>query len=532
MGMTETTGRHRSRIAGAVALLTTAIVLAGCSAGSNTPASAPAHGSAPRNGGAAPVYGPEAGGGGANGAGPAMDSGGKALRERVPARSFEPEIDPAETPQSTFAVDVDTASYGYARSLIEQGRRPDPSSVRPEEFINAFPQDYPQPDGDGFSVTLDGARMPTWYATTGVADMRIMRVGLQTRADDRGERPDAALTFVIDTSGSMGEPGKLDMVKQALHALIDRLRPTDSVAVVTFNSEATVQRSMTPVSQRSTLHKVVDRLHAGGSTYLEDGLVKGYRVARDGFRPGATNRVVLLSDGLANVGDTQAAPILDRVSEEAAKQITLLGVGVGNDYGDALMEQLADKGDGFVVYVSKVDQAEEVFTQQLPATVELRALDAKVQVTFNPQTVSRYRLIGYDNRLLNASDFRDDRVDGGEVAAGYTVTALYAVRLRDDGDLGGGSMVAQAQVRWQDPTTRQPGEVGQAITVGDLETPFTSAPATLRTCYAAGYFAELLRGNPYVQGMRMPDLAAAAEAAGEPEATDLARVIRAAARLD
>lgn len=258
-------------------------------------------------------------------------------------------------------------------------------------------------------------------------------------------------------------------------------------------------------------------------------------MARDGFRPGATNRVVLLSDGLANVGDTEASPILRQVREEADKQITLLGVGVGNDYGDVLMEQLADKGDGFVVYVSQRAEAEEVFTNRLPATVELRALDAKVQVTFNPQTVSRYRLIGYDNRLLDSSDFRNDRVDGGEVAAGYTVTALYAVRLRDDGGLGGDGVVAQTQVRWHDPTSQAPGEAGRTVTVASLDPPFSAAPATLRTCFAAGYFAELLRGNPYAQGMRMSDLATAADAAGEsgdPQATDLARVIRAASRLD
>ena len=153
-------------------------------------------------------------------------------------------------------------------------------------------------------------------------------------------------------------------------------------------------------------------------------------MARDGLRPGATNRVVLLSDGLANVGDTAASPILSQVKENAAKQITLLGVGVGHQYGDQLMEQLADQGDGYVIYVSDLDDTRAAFREQLPATIPIRALDAKVQVSFDPQTVAAYRLIGYDDRALADSAFRDDRVDGGEVFAGHTVTALYTVRLQ------------------------------------------------------------------------------------------------------
>jgi Ca-activated chloride channel family protein len=439
---------------------------------------------------------------------------------------FATEVDPAVDPRSTFAMDVDTASYGYARNLINQGQRPDPRNIRPEEFVNSFREDYPQPGGNGFTVGLDGTRLPGTHHPRSDGDVRLVRVGLQTRAEDRTGRPDAALTLVIDVSGSMGDPGKLDMVKQALHTLVDQLRPTDSVAIVTFSDDARVVRPMTRVAQRGDLHAAVDELNVQSSTNLEAGLVTGYRVAREGFRAGSTNRVILLSDGLANVGDTAAAPILTQVREAASKQITLLGVGVGNDYGDALMEQLADRGDGYVVYLSELAQARKVFVEQLPAALTIRALDAKVQVTFDAHTVAGYRLIGYDDRLLADSSFRNDRVDGGEVGPGHSVTALYTVRLRP----GASGTVAQALIRWQDPAGKQPHEASDTVTVSDLGGSFTAAPPRLRVCYAAAYFAEALRHSPYGSEVHLGDLAQIASRAADQiedaEVTDLAAVIR------
>lgn len=442
------------------------------------------------------------------------------------ADGFATEVDPASQPDSTFAMDVDTASYGYARNLLSQGQRPDPQTIRPEEFVNSFREDYRQPGGNGFTVALDGTRLPTSHHPRADGDVRLLRIGLQTRADDLTERPDAALTLVIDVSGSMGEPGKLDMVKQALHTLIDQLRPTDSVAVVTFSDEARVVRPMTRIERRADLHAAVDGLAVQDSTNLEAGLVTGYRVARDGFRAGATNRVILLSDGLANMGDTEAAPILAQVREAAAKQITLLGVGVGNDYGDALMEQLADHGDGYVVYISELTQARKVFVEQLPAALTIRALDAKVQVTFDPGTVAGYRLIGYDDRVLDASAFRNDHVDGGEVGPGHSVTALYTVRLRR----GASGPVAHTQIRWQDPVTREPHESSGAIDVAGLDGSFDAATPRLRVCYVAAYFAESLRHSPYGSEVRLADLARiasqAADQTDDPAVTDLAALIR------
>jgi Ca-activated chloride channel family protein len=437
-----------------------------------------------------------------------------------------PEIDAADQPTSTFAMDVDTASYGYARRTLRDDRRPEASTVRPEEFVNAFRQDYTEPDGNGFTVRADGARLPQSQRTAG--DTRLLRIGLQTRHDDVATRADAALTFVVDVSGSMGEPGKLDLVKDALKTLIEQLRPSDAVAVVAYDDTARTLRKMTSVRERGALLDAVDGLRVGGSTNLEAGLVRGYEVARDGFRAGASNRVVLLSDGLANVGDTDAPPILARVREAAAKQISLLGVGVGSDYGDALMEQLADQGDGFVVYVSEPEQARRVFVDRLPATLAVRAMDAKVQVTFEPAAVSSYRLIGYDDRTLNTSAFRDDRVDGGEVGPGHSVTALYAVRLHENA----AGRVARARVRWLDPKSREAHETAASVDVRDLSGQLEAASPRLRVCYAAAYFAEALRGSRYGTEVRLTDLAGIAErAARDPEVSDLVSLIRRAEEL-
>lgn len=434
-------------------------------------------------------------------------------------------VDPDREPRSTFAVDVDTASYGFARRQILDGVRPDPQTVRPEEFLNAFQQDYPQPAGDGFTVSIDGARMPRSHRVLEDGPVRLMRIGLQTRADDPATRPDAALTFVIDVSGSMAEPGRLDLVQDALHALVDQLRETDEVAIVAYESEAHVLRKMTPVRSRAVLHRAIDQLAPGGSTNLEAGLVTGYRTARDGFVEGATNRVILLSDGLANVGNTDAEPILRQIREEAAKKIALLGVGVGSEYGDALMERLADSGDGFVTYIAEREQARQLFVRRLPATLTVRALDAKVQVTFDPETVESYRLVGYDDRRIAASGFRNDRVDGGEVGPGHSVTALYVLRLRADH-----GPVAQARVRWLDPQTREAQEAARTVSVEDLTGDFAGASPRLRVCYVSAYFAEMLRHSPYAEEVSPGNLAALADdaffATDDPQVRELADLIR------
>ncbi len=441
------------------------------------------------------------------------------------------EVRTADDPQSTFAVDVDTASYGYARRQIDGGHLPDRDTVRPEEFVNALPQGYPDPPGDGLAIHPDGARLPETHHDAG--QLRLLRIGLQTRHEDLEARPDAALTFVIDVSGSMAEPGRLDLVQDALHTLVDQLRPTDSVAIVAYSTKARVVREMTRVERKRELHDAIDDLKPEASTNLEAGLVLGYQVARDGFREGKTNRVIILSDGLANVGNTEAEPILAQIREEARKQITLMGVGVGSSYGDALMERLADSGDGFVVYAAEQSEARRIFVEQLPAALAVRALDAKVQVTFDAHAVVTYRLIGYENRAVNDEQFRNNRVDGGEVGPGHSVTALYAVRLADRVERT--DRLARVDVRWLDPGTRKAQETTEVIEVADVDGGFDAAAPQLRVSYAAAYLAEVLRGTQAARDVRLADLReivnAEVDRLDDPAVDDLAAVISQAARL-
>ncbi|MFI9547046.1 von Willebrand factor type A domain-containing protein [Streptomyces sp. NPDC052016] len=386
---------------------------------------------------------------------------------------------------STFALDVDTASYGYARRALADGRLPDPTSIRPEEFVNSFRQDYERPDGNGFSVTVDGAR-------TGEENWSLLRVGLATRGSEpTGERPPAALTFVVDVSGSMAEPGRLDLARRSLATMTDRLRADDSVAIVTFSDEAETVLPMTRLGDhRGRVREAVDGLEPADSTNLGAGVETGYATAVEGLRRGATNRVVLVSDALANTGDTDADTILERVSTARRDHgITLFGVGVGSDYGDALMERLADRGDGHTTYVSDEQDAEKVFSEELPRHIELTARDAKAQVAFDPRTVAEFRLVGYDNRRVADDDFRDDRVDGGEVGPGHTVTALYAVRTTP----GAEGHLATATVRWLDPVTRIPHETTGRLETDALHEDLTDASPYFQVTVTAACFADALR---------------------------------------
>lgn len=442
------------------------------------------------------------------------------------------EFAPSPDYLSTFALDVDTASYGYARRALADGRLPDASTVRPEEFVNSFRQDYRRPDGNGFSVTVDGAR-------TQEKGWSLVRVGLATReASQNGERPPATLTFVIDISGSMGEPGRLDLAQDALGVMTDRLRDDDSVALVTFSDEAETVLPMTRLGHhRGRVHDVIDGLRPTESTNLGAGVRTGYATAVKGLREGATNRVVLISDALANTGETDADAILEDISTARREHgITLFGVGVGSEYGDALMERLADKGDGHTTYVSNTDDARKVFCEQLPRNIDLTARDAKAQVAFDPGTVKQFRLIGYDDRQVADEDFRNDRVDGGEVGPGHTVTALYAVSTRP----GASGHLATASVRWLDPDTRAPHEESGQLETGSLDEDLWTSSTRLQVDAVAAYFADDLRtgddnGTPLPGALPLDELAdrahRVASAAEDRAVRDLADAVERASGL-
>ncbi|MEV6163420.1 von Willebrand factor type A domain-containing protein [Streptomyces sp. NPDC052052] len=471
-------------------LLAGGVLLTGCSGDGNESSSAD------RKGAPAPAPAPATSGGTADGA----KSADGAKKQDGLRESASPDY------LSTFALDVDTASYGYARRTLADGNLPEPSTVRPEEFVNSFRQGYKRPTGNGFTVNVDGAR-----AGSAAGDWSLVRVGLATRAAPaRDERPPAALTFVVDISGSMAEPGRLDLVKKSLGILTDELRDDDSISLVTFSDEARTLLPMTRLrDHRGRIRDRIDAMEPTDSTNLEAGIRRGYTEAVEGRVKGANNRVVLLSDALANTGETDAEAILERIGSARREHgITLFGVGVGSDYGDALMERLTNKGDGHTTYIADEEQARKVFVDQLPAHLELTARDAKAQVAFDPKTVQQFKLIGYEDRKVADEDFRNDRVDGGEVGPGHTVTALYAVHLRK----GAAGHVATATVRWLDPTSRAPHEQTGSVATTAIDGPLWGGGSKrLQVTAVAAYFADTLRGGDLPGAPGLGELASRAE---------------------
>ena len=399
-----------------------------------------------------------------------------------------PRIDTEDDHLSTFAVDVDTASYTVMRRVINDGYLPDKDSVRVEEYINFFDQGYTPPSESAFAIAIDGAPSP--YAPA----YHLVRVGLQGYEVPAEERPDVVLTFVIDVSGSMEMESRLELVKDALELLVEQLRPTDQVGIVVYGSAARVLLKHTPVAEDREILRAIRSLRPEGSTNAEEGLVTAYQLARRAYNREAINRVILCSDGVANVGRTGPDSILERIQEyaEAGIYLTTVGFGMGN-YNDVLMEQLADDGDGFYAYVDDIKEAERVFVHDLTSTLQVIARDAKVQVDFNPEVVSRYRLIGYENRDVADEDFRNDEVDAGELGPGHSVTALYELKLHEDAPLH--APLLTVYLRWEDPDSAEVVEINRAFAAAELNGELADADPHLQLAAVVAQYAEVLRGS-------------------------------------
>ena len=332
--------------------------------------------------------------------------------------------DAAANPLSTFAIDVDAASYANVRRfLLGDGRMPPRDAVRIEELVNYFDYDYPDPSGDApFSITTEVAPAP-WNPAH-----RLVHVGLQGRRMDAASLPPANLVFLVDVSGSMDEPNKLPLLKEAFGMLVDNLRPQDRVSIVAYAGAAGLVLPPTPGGAKDRIRDAIATLQPAGSTNGAEGIRLAYQLARDAFVRGGNNRVVLATDGDFNVGVSSDAELVRLIEQERGAGIflTVLGFGTGN-LQDARMEQLADRGNGNYAYLDGIDEARKVLVGEMGGTLFTIAKDVKVQVEFNPAQVKAYRLIGYENRLLAAEDFNDDRKDAGELGAGHSVTALYEV---------------------------------------------------------------------------------------------------------
>ena len=411
-----------------------------------------------------------------------------------------PFIDTEDDQLSTFAMDVDTAAYTVARRFVSDGYFPDPDSVRVEEFVNYFRQEYEPPTDDAFAIHIEGA--PSAF---GSEKHWLMRVGLQGKHIETVNRDDASLIFVVDISGSMARENRLGLVKKALGLLVGELRLNDTVGIVVYGSTASVLLEPTEGDNKEAVMEAINALEPGGSTNAAHGLRLGYQMAEGLIGSGRTTRVVLLSDGVANVGNTGSDSILNDVRNyvDQGIQLSTIGFGMGN-YNDILMEQLANDGDGNYAYVDTISQARRVFVENLTGMLQLIAKDAKVQVEFNPDVVSRYRLIGYENRRVADQDFRVDTVDAGEVGAGHSVTALYELKFHE----GAGGQVAKVFLRYEDPKTGEVIEIDKAFDRGQLKASMEQASARFQLDSAVAEYAEILRDSYWAQDGSLKDVRA------------------------
>jgi len=417
----------------------------------------------------------------------------------------------AEEPVSTFSIDVDTASYSNVRRmLLNEGRLPPKDAVRVEEMINYFDYNYPVPSAvdQPFSVVTEVAPAP-WND-----DLHLLSIGLKGYEPQAKKRPDANLVFLIDVSGSMQSRNKLPLVKRSLRLLTKKMRKSDRIAVVVYAGAAGVALESTSGDEKRKIFRAIDKLQAGGSTHGSAGINLAYQVAEDHFIEDGINRVIIASDGDMNVGITNIQELIELIGEKRKSGIALttLGFGTGN-YNDGLMEQLADAGDGNAAYIDNLKEARKVLVTEMASTLLTIARDVKIQIEFNPQQVAEYRLIGYENRLLNREDFTNDKVDAGDIGAGHTVTALYEIalvgsdaarieplRYSGNGEVSvdeAGSELAFVKLRYKRPGESASIEMSRAIEKTSVVSEFTRASEDFRFASMVAGFGEQLRGTRY-----------------------------------
>jgi Ca-activated chloride channel family protein len=343
--------------------------------------------------------------------------------EQYDELSENPFLVALDQPMSTFSIDVDTAAYSNIRRMLREGRRPSPGAVRIEELVNYFSYDYPAPsDEHPFSVHTELADCP-W-----APEHQLLKVGLKAAPIEYESRPDCNLVFLLDVSGSMLDPHKLPLVQSALKLLLDELKPDDRVAIVVYAGAAGLVLDSTPAQNQLQILAALERLSAGGSTNGGEGIRLAYRIASENLIEQGSNRVILCTDGDFNVGTTDDSALVRLIEEQAQSNIflTVLGFGAGN-LKDSKMEKLADHGNGNYAYIDSLLEARKILVEQIGGTLVTVAKDVKIQLDFNPRHIQAYRLLGYENRLLQNQDFHDDSKDAGEMGAGHTVTSFYEI---------------------------------------------------------------------------------------------------------
>ncbi|MBK8978473.1 MAG: von Willebrand factor type A domain-containing protein [Planctomycetes bacterium] len=443
---------------------------------------------------------------------------------------------------ATFATDVDTASFVLARRYLRDGVLPERAQVRTEEFVNFFPPDLPAPTTGDLAIHAEVAPSPFG----GSPARWLLRVGLRAREVPREARRPLVLTFVVDTSGSMAEGQRIELVKDALRALTGQLDSRDRLGIVAFNNDARLVLPLTRGNERAVIAQAIDELTAQGSTNAEAGLLLGYELAAAADGTEADQTVVLLSDGVANVGDTNQAHILDEVAKHRLAGVRLNTVGVGmNNHNDVFLEQLADGGDGLCDYVDDARAVHRALVDRFTGAFQPVAADVKLQVEFEPGRVLRWRQLGYENRAVADTAFRDDSVDGGEIGSGHQVTALFELETAEgpDAALRAADGFATVHVRWLPPRRAGGGERAASelsLRVGPtaLHDAFASASPGFQRAAVVAQLAEVLRRSTQAAGDSWADLVRETERIvqldalrGDADTAELVSMLHAAERL-
>ncbi|MFH1231397.1 MAG: von Willebrand factor type A domain-containing protein [Planctomycetota bacterium] len=409
-----------------------------------------------------------------------------------------PFVDTEDDHFSTFATDVDTASYTVARSYLKDGNLPVNDAIRTEEFVNFFDYNYQTPADDTFAIYVDAA--PSKFGK----NCFLQRIGIKGREIAVKDRKDAILTFVIDCSGSMGDyDNRLELVKKTLRLLVDQLREGDHIGITTYQTKGSILMNHKGISEKKEIMDAIDALRADGSTNADEGLRLGYEIADKVFQRGCINRLILCTDGVANEGMTNADDILKEVKKYVDKGICLSAIGFGmTNYNDVLLETLGDKGNGHYAYVDTIMEAKRVFVENLTGTLQVIARDVKVQVDFNPKVVRSYRLLGYENRDVADNKFRDDKEKGGAIGSGFSVTALYEIKLWEDK----AGKVATVFIRSKNPDNDEVKEISKEINTTEVKKAFTDASESFKLSAAVAQFAEILRHSYWAKDEKIEDV--------------------------
>jgi len=413
----------------------------------------------------------------------------------------------SEEPVSTFSIDVDTASYANVRRFLEDGILPPKDAVRIEELINYFDYTYPQPaEGEApFSTQVNV--MPSPFAE----GRELMQIGIQGRDIDRDARPPINLTLLMDVSGSMFSDDKLPLAKQAIKLMLEEMEPTDTIAIVVYAGAAGEILEPTPVSEKRKIVAALEELKAGGSTAGGEGLRLAYSLAEQGLKEDAVNRVMLLTDGDFNVGISDPEQLEDFVSRkrETGIYLSVLGFGRGN-YNDAMMQKIAQTGNGTAAYVDTLSEARKILADDLSGNIFPIADDVKIQVEFNPARVAEYRLIGYETRMLDREDFNNDKVDAGDIGAGTSVTAIYEITpvgsdaaqidpLRygdtDTSASDPSGEYAFVKLRYKAPGAEDSILLERPVTLSDRVASTAAAPQWARFATSVAGYGEMLKGG-------------------------------------